>query len=96
MQPSEDSSEVFSIKASKRKESKATKHATDTDRINRTLAEELEWWPWELELERFDQRWRTNRRATGQGSRTAASNRYRENHQVTRRRTGVGALGALT
>jgi hypothetical protein len=104
MQPSEDSSKAFSIKESKRKESKTTKQATDTDRITRTLAEELEWWSWELELERFDQRWRTNRRATGQGSVqrtecsswTAASNWYWENHQFARRRTGVVALVAQT
>jgi hypothetical protein len=53
MQPSEDSSEVFSIQSSLRNGSEDTKHATDTGRITRTLAEELEWWPWELELYLF-------------------------------------------
>jgi hypothetical protein len=31
--------------------------ATDTERITRLLAEELEWWQWLLKLERFAQRW---------------------------------------
>jgi hypothetical protein len=42
--------------------------ATDTGRITRSLAEELEWWHWVLNLERFAQRWRRNRRATAQGT----------------------------